>query len=147
MPFGHKNAPGIFQAMMNRILDDVLYIKCFVFIDDVIVFGKTQSEVIANTREVLDLIYSDNLKLGLLKCEFVIDKVEVLGHIVSRGTLYPKTDKVQGLVDLKRPATITEARSLYSLLSFFRKFVQSFSVKCKPISELLSAEIIQWTDR
>ena len=69
--------------MMNRILDDVLYIKCFVYIDDVIVFGKTQSELIANTKEVIDLIYNDNLKLGLMKCEFVIDKVEILGHIVS----------------------------------------------------------------
>lgn len=41
MPFGHKNAPGIFQAMMNAILEDALYVKCFVYIDDVVVFGKT----------------------------------------------------------------------------------------------------------
>jgi hypothetical protein len=46
MPFGHKNAPGVFQGMMNDILADVLYLKCFVYIDDVVVFGSTQLECI-----------------------------------------------------------------------------------------------------
>ncbi len=57
---------------MNRILDDVLYIKCFVFIDDVVVFGTDESECIANAKEVIDLLYRDNLKLGCLKCEFLL---------------------------------------------------------------------------
>lgn len=46
MPFGHKNAPGVFQSMMNDVLADVLYLKCFVYIDDVVVFGSTQLECI-----------------------------------------------------------------------------------------------------
>jgi hypothetical protein len=41
MPFGHKNAPGVFQSMMNDVLEDVLFLKCFVYIDDVVVFGNT----------------------------------------------------------------------------------------------------------
>ncbi len=61
---------------------------------------------------------------------------------MSEGTLHPKTEKVQGLVDLKRPETLTEVKSLYGLLSFFRKFVKGFSMKCKPISELISADEI-----
>ena len=80
--------------MMNKVLDSVLYVKCFVYIDDVVVFGKTQPECIANTKDVIDLIYKDNLKLGCLKCEFLLKSVEILGHIVANGTLYPKTTKV-----------------------------------------------------
>ncbi len=64
MPFGHKNAPAWFQALMNRILDDAMFVKCFVFIDDVIIFGKTEAECIANTKDVISLVYKDNLKLG-----------------------------------------------------------------------------------
>lgn len=41
MPFGHKNAPSVFQAMMDKVLEEHLYKRCFVFIDDVIVYGKT----------------------------------------------------------------------------------------------------------
>lgn len=80
--------------MMNKILEDALYIKCFVFIDDVIVFGNDDSECIKNAKDVIDMIYSDNLKLGCLKCEFLMSSVEILGHIVSEGTLYPKANKV-----------------------------------------------------
>jgi hypothetical protein len=41
MPFGHKNAPAVFQSMMDEVLADVMFLKCFVYIDDVVVFGKT----------------------------------------------------------------------------------------------------------
>ena len=44
MPFGHKNAPGVFQAMMNNLLDELLYTICFVYVDDVIVFGEDERE-------------------------------------------------------------------------------------------------------
>lgn len=71
--------------MMNDILEDALYVRCFVYIDDVVVFGKTQEEVIVNTKEVIGMIYADNLKLGCLKCEFMMQSVEILGHVVSKG--------------------------------------------------------------
>lgn len=54
---------------------------------------------------------------------------------------------MQGLVDLKRPTNVTEAKSLYGLLSFFRKFVKNFSQKCKPLTELFTMETVVWTDR
>ena len=132
---------------MNDILADVLYLKCFVYIDDVVVFGNTEAECIKNTKEVIELIYNDNLKLGCSKCEFLVQKVEILGHVVEDGQLKPKVDKVQGLVDLKRPGSWTEAKSLYGLLSFFRKFIKNFSQKCKPITELFSMDPVVWSDR
>ena len=58
MPFGHKNAPGVF------------------------------------TRSVMELVFADNLKFGGLKCEFLLERVEVLGHIVEDGKLYAKVDKL-----------------------------------------------------
>ncbi len=62
--------------------------------------------------------------------------------------LKPKiSNKLQGLSDMKRPSTLTEAKSLYGLLSFFRKFVRNFSVKCKPISELMSSKEVVWKER
>lgn len=51
----------------------------------------------------------------------------MLGHVVEDGKLLPKTTKVQGLTELKRPENRTEVKSLYGLLSFFRKFVKNFS--------------------
>ncbi len=62
--------------------------------------------------------------------------------------LKPKiSNKLQGLSDMKRLSTLTEAKSLYGLLSFFRKFVRNFSVKCKPIGELMSSKEVVWKER
>lgn len=72
----------------------MLFRTCFVYIDDVIVFGATEAECIANTRQVVALIYGDGLKLGCLKCEFLLRTVDVLGHIISGGCLYAKCDKL-----------------------------------------------------
>jgi predicted RNase H-like HicB family nuclease len=94
MPFGHKNAPAVFQAMMQNILHDLIYCVCFVYIDDVIIYGKDEQECIDNTRRVLELIYEDNLKCNALKCEFLLRRVEILGHVIEDGKLFAKVDKL-----------------------------------------------------
>ncbi len=101
-----------------------------------------------NTRRVLELIYDDNLKCSGSKCEFLLRRVEVLGHIIHDGKLYAKADKLQGLKDIKIPTTRTEIRSLHGLLSFFRRFVRNFSSKCRPISHMMKDDVeIVWTDK
>jgi hypothetical protein len=79
---------------MNRILHDVLFKICFVFIDDIIIFGETEEECIENTQIVIELIFADNLKLGGLKCEYLLTRVDILGHTISDGCLYAKSDKL-----------------------------------------------------
>lgn len=85
MPFGHKNAPVIFQKMMNDILEELLFVVCFVYIDDVIVFGSTESELLSNTKLVMEKIFADGLKLGGLKCEFLLTEVDILGYRIRDG--------------------------------------------------------------
>ncbi len=94
MPFGHKNAPAVFQHLMNTLLSDLLFKECFVYIDDIIVFGETEQQCIERTRRVLDRIFEDGLKFGGSKCEFLMTRVEVLGYIIDKGRLYAKCDKL-----------------------------------------------------
>ena len=64
------------------------------YIDDVIVYGATEEEVLGMTRRVLELIFDDGLKCGGTKCEFLLRRVEVLGHVIKVGKLYAKVDKL-----------------------------------------------------
>ena len=80
--------------MMNKVLGDLIFKCCFVFIDDVIVYGATEAEVIENTKLVLDRVFGDNLKLGGKKCEFLIEDCDILGHRVADGKLMPQVDKL-----------------------------------------------------
>ncbi len=132
---------------MNRLLHDILFEQCFVYIDDIIIFGETEEECIQHTKNVLDRVFGDGLKLGALKCEFLLTKVDVLGYVIEDGKLYPKCDKLQGLYNLKVPTCRTDVKRLYGLLSFFRRFVRNFSAKSKPITDQMSVgDDIQWTE-
>ena len=75
MPFGCRNAPAVFQAMMDCTLHLVLFKYCFAYIDDVVVFGCTITEVLEHTQVVCDLLFAEGLKLGGFKCEFLLNDV------------------------------------------------------------------------
>ena len=79
---------------MNRLLHDILFDECFVYIDDIIIFGATEEECMQRTKNVLDRVFGDGLKLGGLKCEFLLTKVDVLGYVIDDGCLLPKADKL-----------------------------------------------------
>ena len=136
--------------MMNDLLGDLLFDICFVYIDDIIVYGESDLEVIQNCRRVVERIFDDNLKFGGAQCEFLVSRVDVLGHVVEDGTLYPKVDKLQGLKDLRVPETVTDVKSVYGLVSFFRKFVKNFSKKASKITQLMKNGTgmcpVTWTD-
>lgn len=147
MPFGPKNAPAIFQALMNRTLGSMLYKTAMVYLDDVIVWGRTLPEVLERARQVIAKLRDNGLIMNGLKSEFGLRKVKLLGKTVANGTLYPGVDKAQGLRDLRGARTVKEVRSLYGLLSYYRAFVKGFSKLCKPITNLLAKEDgpVVWT--
>ena len=80
--------------MMDNCLKKHLFKKCFVFIDDVIIYAKTERELIQNTIDVCQAIIDEGLKFGGLKCEFGLNDVEILGHRVSNRFLLPQFDKL-----------------------------------------------------
>lgn len=68
MPFGLKNAPATFQRLMIIVLDGLLGHKCFVYLDDIVVIGRTLEEHLKNLEKVLDRLIAHNLKVQLDKC-------------------------------------------------------------------------------
>ena len=85
--------------------------------------------MIERTKRVLSLLKDDGLKLGGLKCYFLVKKVSLLGRTIAAGCKYPEEDKLQGLRDLAPPTTQKEVRSLVGCLSWLREFVPRFSQK------------------
>jgi hypothetical protein len=97
MPFGLTNSPATYQRLMENILAGLNLKICCIFIDDVIIFGKTYEEQLHNLQLVFDRIKAANLKLSPKKCEFFKRKVKFVGHIVSEEGIEidpSKTDKV-----------------------------------------------------
>ena len=98
LPFSLCNAPATFQRLMDNIMVDLKWKYCLVYLDDVIVIGKTFSEHLVNLRKVFERLKMAGLKLRPSKCIFCSPQVEFLGHVVSRDGFHTdlcKTAKVE----------------------------------------------------
>nr|GFD00863.1 RNA-directed DNA polymerase homolog [Tanacetum cinerariifolium] len=82
MPFGLTNAPAVFMELMNRIFYEYLDKFVIVFIDDVLVYSKSEEEHEQHPRIVLEIHRQKKLYAKFSKCEFWLQQVAFLGHIV-----------------------------------------------------------------
>ena len=85
MPLGLTNAPATFQRAMNAILAGLSWTDCLVYLDDIVVIGRTLAEHNQRLENVLERLEAAGLKLNAKKCELVQEQSAILGHIVSRG--------------------------------------------------------------
>lgn len=83
MPFGLTNAPAAFMDLMNRVFKKYLDKCVIVFIDDILIYSKTPDEHAEHLRLALEILRKERLYAKFTKCEFWLDKVQFLGHIVS----------------------------------------------------------------
>ena len=83
MPFGLTNAPAAFMALMNKVFQPYLDQFVIVFIDDILIYSKSQEEHEQHLRIVLQILREKQLYAKLSKCEFWLDHVVFLGHVIS----------------------------------------------------------------
>ncbi len=83
MSFGLTGAPATFSRLMDKVLDVLISKKCLVYFDDVIIYGKTFEETLANLKLVMAYLRQHNLLAKTRKCELFETSIAFLGHIVS----------------------------------------------------------------
>ncbi|GFX51321.1 retrovirus-related Pol polyprotein from transposon 412 [Trichonephila clavipes] len=104
MPFGLCNAPATFERLMETVLKGLTFEACLIYLDDVIIGGRTFEEHLQNIRKVLSKLRDANLKLNPSKCKFFQKEVNYLGHIISAECVVrTDTEKVSAVKNWKRP--------------------------------------------
>jgi len=148
MPFGLTNAPATYQRVMNTILRDLLWKTTLVFLDDICVFTKTTFEDhLQDLRLVFTKLQAANLVLNPEKCHFGRPELPLLGHIISRQGLHVDPAKIEKLINLRPPKTVTEIRSILGLGSYYRNFVQDFAKIVHPLVKMTRKDIpLVWDD-
>ncbi|GJV75749.1 putative reverse transcriptase domain-containing protein [Tanacetum coccineum] len=109
MPFGLTNAPAVFMDLMNRIFHEYLDKFVIVFIDDILVYSKSEEEHEQHLRIVLEILRQKKLYAKFSKCEFWLQQVAFLGHIVSADGIIMDPSKVEAITKWPRPTTVTES--------------------------------------
>lgn len=136
MPFGLKGAPATFQRIMNNVLSGLTGIKCFVYMDDIVVYGYDLNEHNQRLHEIFSRFRYFNLKLKPQKCHFLRKEIAYLGHIITRQGIKPDNSKIEAVQKFPRPQTVTDVKSFLGLCSYYRRFIANFSYVSEPMIKL-----------
>jgi hypothetical protein len=147
MPFGVTNAPAIFMDYMNRIFHPFLDKFVVVFINDILIYSKSEEEHKEHLSLVLQVLKEKQLYANLGKCEFWLEEVKFLGHVISKEGIAVDPSKVEAVVAWERPKTATEIRSFVGLAGYYRRFIEGFAKIVAPLTNLTRKnQIFAWTD-
>ncbi|KAL5546648.1 hypothetical protein UlMin_006335 [Ulmus minor] len=108
MPFGLTNAPAAFMDLMNRVFKTYLDKFVIVFIDDILIYSKSREEHAEHLRTVLHILAEHRLYVKFSKCEFWLDKVQFLGHVISKDGISVDPAKIEAVSQWSAPTNVTE---------------------------------------
>jgi len=110
MPFGLTNAPSTFQDMMNHVFSDMIDLGLLVYMDDFLIYAKTEEEHDRRVKEVLARLQENRLAVSPDKCVWKTQEVEFLGYIIGREGMKMAEGKVEVVLGWKTPASLTEVQ-------------------------------------
>ncbi|WVZ70972.1 hypothetical protein U9M48_019599 [Paspalum notatum var. saurae] len=140
MSFGLTNALAFFMYMMNSVFMNELDKFVVVFIDDILIYSKSEEEHKEHLRIVLNRLREHKLYAKFSKCAFWLKEVSFLGHILSEKGVAVDPSKEKDVLNWKQPETVTEIRSFLGLVGYYHRFIKDFSKTAKPMTSLTKKE-------
>jgi len=123
--------------LLNNVLMGLIGSRCFVYLDDIVVFGETFEEHSTRLKEIFERLRQFELKIEPDKCEFLKTELNYLGHVMTSEGVKPDPQKVEAFCEFPTPKNITDLKSFLGLAGYYRKFIPQFSKIAKPLNELL----------
>jgi hypothetical protein len=146
--FGLTNTPAYFMNLMNKVFMDELDKCVVVFIGDILVFSKTAKEHEEHLKIVLGKLRQHQLYAKFIKCEFWMEEVAFLGHVLSAKEVVVDPSKIEAVFKWQSPKSVTEIRSFLGLAGYYRRFIENFSKIAKPMTDLLKSKMSYvWSDK
>jgi hypothetical protein len=140
LPFGLTNAPAFFMNLMNKVFKEELDKFVVVFIDDILIYSKSQKDHDHHLQIVLGRLRAHQLYAKLSKCEFWLEKIAFLGHILTAEGIEVDPSKTEAVSKWKQPSSVSEVRSFLGMAGYYRRFIKGFSSIAKPLTELLKKD-------
>ena len=148
MPFKLTNTPATFCTLMNQVFHEYLDKFMVVYLDDIVVYSAAMEEHKEHLAKVFQKLRDNQLYVKREKCSFAQGSIKFLGHVVDRGHIKMDLEKVRAIQEWRTPANVKELRSFLGLANYYRRFIEGYSRKAAPLTELLKKGVTwEWTDQ
>jgi len=124
LPFGLKNAPAVFQRMIDDVLREHIGKIFYVYIDDIIVVSEDYDSHWQNLRAVFNNLEKAKMQVNLEKTNFLSTHVEFLGHVVTADGIKADDKKVEGVTKMKPPTIVKELKSFFPIIGNLLRTMQ-----------------------
>jgi hypothetical protein len=146
MSFGLTNARAFFMNLINSVFMDYHDKFVVVFIDDILIYSQSEEEHVNHSKMVLQRLREHQLYAKLSKCEFWIDEVLLLGHIINKEGLAVDPKKVAAILNWKAPTDARGIKSFIGMAGYYQRFNEGFLKIAKPMTALLGNKVeFKWT--
>lgn len=136
MPQGITGAKTTFQRLMEKTVGDMNFLQVLVYLDDLIMFGRSLEEHEERLLKVLGRLEEAGLKVSLDKCQFCQPKVKYLGHIVSAGGVSPDPAKIEAITTWPQPIDLKTLMSFLGVCGCYWWFIANYAAIVWPLMEL-----------
>ncbi|GJW42489.1 putative nucleotidyltransferase, ribonuclease H [Tanacetum coccineum] len=136
MPFGLTNAPAVFMDLMNHVCKPYLDKFVIVFIDDILIYSKTKEDHEVHLKLILELLQEEKLYAKFSKCEFWLQEVRFLGHVVNKEGIHVDPSKIEAVKNRKDPSTPSKIHQFLGLAGYYRRFIKKNSKIAQPLTLL-----------
>ena len=127
MPFDLTNAPSTFQTLMHEVLCPYLRKFVLVFFDDILIYNREREEHSSHVEQVFQCLRKHSLVVNGGKCEFGVDRVAYVGHVLSAAGISVDEDKISAMISWPSPKNLKELRGFLGLTGYYRRFVKGYA--------------------
>ena len=137
MPFGLKNVGATYQQMMTRMFREKIGCTVEVYIDDMVVKSKKESQHTEDLRGLFEILRQHKLRLNTEKCTFGVGAGKFLGYLISTRGIEANPDQINTVNRLIPPSNPKEVQVLTRMLAALNRFTSKFTDHCRPFYQLL----------
>ena len=131
MHFGLKNAGATYQRMMTRMFELELEKNIEIYIDDMVVKSKLESEHVNDLGNIFKILRRHKLRLNASKCSFGVGSGKFLGYMVTHHAIEDNPDYIKAINSLQPPRNPKEVQKLTGMTAALNRFISRSVDRCR----------------
>jgi transposase InsO family protein len=147
LPQGSMNAAGPFHAAVASVLGELLFKSCLLYIDDILIFGRTLEEYLTNFALVIAALHAAKLKISIKKTLVYAEELEWCGFQISAKGVAPNPKFVEAVLKMPKPVNAAQLRQFVASVNFVHQSIPRYTELIKPLQDLLNVALATLKDK